>query len=98
MSMVEIIEREARLIMLRALAEQVNYALNESLLQETLETFGISKPRDWVREQLRRMEDLGAVTVTLAGSVMLARLTRHGADHMTHRVVIEGIKRPSPAA
>ena len=90
------IRAEARLIILRALGEQVNYSLNESLLQETLETFGIYKPRDWLREELNRMADLGAVTVTVAGSVMVATATRKGLDHVERRLVIEGIKRPSP--
>lgn len=92
----DIIREEARLIMLRELAKQASYSLNESLLQSTLETFGITKPRDWVREELRRMEDLGAVALSIAGSVMVATATPKGLDHVELRLVIEGIKRPSP--
>jgi len=96
MSMAAIIREEARLIMLRELAAQTNYSSNESLLQKTLETFGIFKPRDWVREEMRRMEDLGAVTITIAGSMMIATATVKGIDHVERRLAIEGIKRPSP--
>jgi uncharacterized protein HemX len=92
----DIIREEARLIMLRELAAQANYSLNESLLQQTLESFGIAKARDWVREELRRMEDLGAISIVLAGSVAVATATMKGIDHVQHRLNIEGIKRPSP--
>lgn len=96
MSALDIIRHEARLIMLRELATQANYSSNESLLQAMLETFGITKPRDWVREELRRMEDLGAVSLSMAGSVMVATATTKGLDHVERRLTIEGIKRPSP--
>ncbi len=96
MSLDKIIREDARLIMLRALNEQINGALNETLLQATLDTFGISRTREWVRDELRRMHDLGAVTLTEAGSVMVARITPKGVDHLQHRLTIEGIKRPSP--
>lgn len=95
-NMTDIIREEARLIILRELARQANYSLNESLLQQTLEGFGIAKPRDWLREELRRMEDLGAVVITLAGSVMVVSATAKGLDHVERRLNIEGIKRPSP--
>ncbi|MEX1084074.1 MAG: hypothetical protein WEC82_07120 [Xanthobacteraceae bacterium] len=92
----DIIREHARLIILRALIEQPNMALNDALLQATLETFGIAHSREWVREELRRMADLGAVTLTEAGTVTVATATSKGADHVERRVVIEGIKRPSP--
>ena len=96
MSMDKIIREEARLIILRELARQNNYSLNEPLLQSTLESFGIAKPREWLREELRRMEDLGALVLTVAGSVMVASATLKGLDHVERRLTIEGIKRPSP--
>ena len=96
MSLDKIIREESRLIVIRELAEQSSYSLNETLLQATLETFGIARSREWLREELRRLEELGAVTVTVAGSVFIATLTPKGRDHVERRLVIEGIKRPSP--
>lgn len=93
---VDIIRNEARLIILRALADEPRYSLNEALLQAQLETFGIARARSWVREELRRLEDLGGVTLTEAGSVLIATLTEKGRDHIERRLVIEGVKRPSP--
>jgi hypothetical protein len=61
-----------------------------------LETFGHRKSRDYLRDQLRWLEEMGAVTLTEAGTVLIAELTRRGRDHVERRVVIEGIARPSP--
>jgi hypothetical protein len=92
----DIIRQEARLIILRELYAQTNYALNDALLQQTLETFGIARPREWVREEIAYLEQLGAVTKTSAGSVTVARLAPKGVEHVERRQVIEGVKRPSP--
>jgi len=91
-----IIREEARLIMLRELAAQPNYSLNESLLTATLETFGIFRPRAWVRDEMRFLESQGAARITEAGSVLIATLTDKGREHVDGRYVIEGVKRPGP--
>lgn len=96
MSMDRIIREEARLIILRALAEQANYSLNESLLADTLETFGIYRPRAWVRDEMRWLETMGAVRVTEAGSVLIGTLLDKGREHVEQRMRIEGVKRPGP--
>lgn len=92
----KIIREEARLIMLKELSTQPDYALGETLLQSVLSIFAISKSREWVREEMRRLADLGAVTLVEAGSILIARLTPKGQDHVEGRLVIEGVKRPAP--
>jgi len=92
----DIIREEARLIVLRELHAQSNYALNDALLQATLENFGIGKSREWVREELGYLERVGAVTRVSAGSVVVAHLSPKGVEHVERRLVIEGVKRPSP--
>ena len=91
-----IISTEARLIILRELVAQPGYSLNEALLQTVLETFGIVRSRDWLREELRWLSEVGAITLADAGTVRIARLADKGRDHVERRIVIEGIKRPSP--
>jgi DNA-binding GntR family transcriptional regulator len=98
MSMDRIIREEARLIILRELVDQPGYALSDALLQPVLAMFGISRSREWIREELRRLEDLGAVRLSTAGTVAIATATPKGLDHVAARVQIEGIKRPSPEA
>ncbi|MER8964478.1 hypothetical protein NKI25_01940 [Mesorhizobium sp. M0808] len=89
---------DARLIILRELNRQTDGRLNEVLLTKTLDTFGHNRSREWVRTQLRKLAELGAVKVTEAGSVMVAAITRSGIDHVERRSIIEGVARPSPEA
>lgn len=92
----DIIREEARLIILRELYAQANYALHDGLLQGVLEAWGISRSRDWVREELNWLEDMAAITRSEQGSVVIAQLAPKGVEHVERRLVIEGVKRPSP--
>ena len=95
MSMDEIIRKEARLVMLRELDGQPDGRLNSALLQTVLESYGISKTRDWVHDELNWLADKSAVTVREMGSVRIASISQKGRDHVERRHVIEGVKRPS---
>lgn len=95
MSMDRLIREEARLVILRELEEQPDGRLNSALLQARLETFGVTRSRDWVHDELNWLAQMGAVTVIAAGSVRVATLTAKGSDHVARRLVIEGVKRPS---
>lgn len=86
---------DARLVILKELDRQTDGTLNEALLQKVLELFGHKRSREWVRTQLRKLADLGAVTITEAGSVLIATLRQAGRDHVQRRGVIEGVARPS---
>jgi hypothetical protein len=86
---------DARLVILKELAKQTNASLNETILQKVLETFGHTRSREWVRTQMRKLEELGAVTLVAAGSVMIATLKQPGLDHVERRSLIEGVARPS---
>jgi hypothetical protein len=41
---------------------------------------------------------MGAVTLVDTQSVIIATLTQKGLDHVERRIVITGVKRPSPEA
>ena len=97
MSMATIIEQEARLVVLRTLAEQADNRLNSSLIRDDLaERWAINKTRDWLHAQLGFLADIGAVTLSDMGSVKIATLTARGLDHVERRIVLDGVKRPSP--
>jgi hypothetical protein len=95
MSLDRIIREEARLIILRALAAQVDDRLNSELLRAELVTFGITRPRAWVHGEMDYLKEMGAIAVTDAGSVKVATLTEKGARHVDRQIAIEGVKRPS---
>ncbi|BBF92372.1 hypothetical protein [Blastochloris tepida] len=95
-SMERLIREEARLIILRTLAGQPDFRLHSDLLRLSLEGFGIRRTREWVHAEIRYLEQIGAVTVTEAGSVLVAALTSRGEDHVAQRAVLDAVKRPSP--
>ena len=89
---------DARLVILKTLATEIDYSLNDNLLSVALEAYGHRRPREYVRDQLRWLEQMGAVTVLEAGTVLVGTITQRGRDHVEFRAVIEGIRRPSPEA
>ncbi|NCM96135.1 MAG: hypothetical protein GW948_02125 [Rhodobacterales bacterium] len=95
MDMDTIIRQQARLIILKALAGQVDETLNSDLLVHELHPFGIRKDRAWVNGELAWLKDMGAVSLRDVGTVRVATLTALGARHLVREVAIEGIQRPS---
>lgn len=85
----------ARLIILKELAKQPGHTLNQTLLQKVLDDFGHRRSTDWVRTQMRALADLNAVTLTEAGSVLIARLKQAGRDHLDGRIELSGVDSPS---
>lgn len=99
MSLAAIMEKEARLVILRTLAEQPDRRLNSSLLRDDLDArWGINRTRDWVHVQLGFLADIGAVLLTDMGTVKIATVTARGLDHVEASIVLDGVKRPSPEA
>ena len=92
-----LIREDARLIMLKAISEQVDERLHSGYLAEVLLRFGIDRAREWVHGELDWMAEIGAVKLTKPGSVVVAMLTEKGARHLRRAIVIEGIDRPSRA-
>lgn len=93
----EAIAREARLRILQVLSEQTDGSLSDLLLKRTMDYYGYRRDRDWIRTQMRKLADLGAVTLTEAEEVIFATLAPAGRDHLEERSVIEGVLRPAEA-
>lgn len=91
----EIVRQDARLIILKALAGQVDERLHSGYLVEELLRFGIDRPREWVHGELDWLAEMGAVTLAKPGTVVVATLAEKGARHLRRALIIEGVKRPS---
>lgn len=89
------IAEDGRLIILRELAGQTDARSNDMVLARVLDAYGVSRSRDWIRTQLRRLAELEAVSISEVGSVMVATLRRAGREHVDRRGVIEGVSRPA---
>lgn len=97
MSYADYLEADARLVILKELANQPDGRLNDTIIGKALDDFAYNRSRDWMRTQLRKLEELGAVKLSEAGSVYIAVITQAGLDHVERRSFIEGVARPSRA-
>lgn len=91
----DLVDQDFRLVLLRALADETDNTSNEAVLQRAAELYGHSKSRDYVRAQLRWLEDVGAVSIREVSEILIATLAARGLDHVERRVAIDGIGRPS---
>lgn len=91
----QIIREQARLIMLKALADQTGESLNSDLMVHELAPFAIRKDRAWVHDEFAWLANMGAIVVETVGSVQIATLTEKGHRHLRREIAIEGIRRPS---
>ena len=88
------VAREARLRILKELHGQADGRASELALRSVLDVYGIKRDRDWIATQLRKLELLDAIEISMLGQTMVARITRTGLDHVEERAVIEGVARP----
>ncbi len=92
----EILRSSARLAALRFLAEDSDYRINTSVLQELLTAIGLDMTRAEVETLCAWLSERDLVAMETVGTVKVARLAPRGADVVAGRVVVEGVKRPSP--
>lgn len=88
------IAEKGRLVILQALAREFNGHLREGLLQKAVDVYLLPRSIDWVRTQLRKLEELGGVTITEDNGRMIAGITTAGRDHVDRRSPIEGVAWP----
>lgn len=98
MSYAEFNAKDQRLVVLRTLAEDSDYRVNSSILQQVLGRFGHSVGRAHVHGVLAWLEDKALVTVERIESVQVAKLTQRGLDVAQGREIEPGVKRPGPGA
>ena len=93
MSMMELLDADRRLVILRSLVD-VGGEANESILNDCLDAYGHRISRDQVRTHINWLAEQGLVTVEMVGSYMVARLTGRGQDAAEGRATVPGVKKP----
>lgn len=85
-----------RLILLKALHDQTDGRLNDSLLEVALEAFGVNKSREYLHTQLRWLQDEAqAVILKNIGTAVVAEITEKGENHILRKSLIVGIQNPT---
>ena len=94
MAMKQIMNEHQRLVILRLLGEVPGFDLNESILQDGLNAYGLDISRDGLRTQLAWLAEQDLVRLDKIGSTQKAVLTARGEDVANGRALVPGIKRP----
>lgn len=89
------IAAEARLIILRELAGQTDGRLSSLSIRSILDVHAIRRDRDWIATQLRKLESLNAIELGETSSMLIAKITRTGRDHVEERAILSGVARPA---
>jgi hypothetical protein len=96
-SLDQAISEEMRLRILQQLENQVDGQLSIVLMKRVIDSYGFRRDRDWIETQLRKLEALGAVSLSQPGGILIARIERPGLDHVEERSVLAGVTRPRDA-
>ncbi len=96
MSLSDIITADIRLAILRGLSEDLDYSLNEAILQRMLSALGHGISADRLRSELAWLEEQRLVTTEIESGILVARLTTRGEDVAQGRARVPGVARPGP--
>lgn len=97
MSYADYIIEDLRLSILRLMAPQEGYALNEFVIASGLKRLAHLVSRDRLRTELAWLEEQGLLTSEeVMGGVRVARLTDRGLAVSQGVAVTPGVKRPAP--
>ena len=91
------VTEDRRLRLLRVLALEPEYTLNDAMLADALGDLGHRASRARVRSDLDWLAEMELVTVDrLAETVTVARITERGLDVGAGRAYVTGVRRPGP--
>src|SRR6185369_141298 len=92
----ELVTYDIRLVILRALAEDLGYSHNESILHSILSEFGHQVSRDRVKTELSWLQDQQLLEIKDVAGCMVATITQRGAHVAAGNATVPGVKRPGP--
>ena len=84
------------MVILRFLADEPDYRMNTSLLQDALDSVAHRVSRDVVHADAAWLQDVGLVKNEQLGPVLIIELMPRGLDVASGRTLVPGVKRPMP--
>lgn len=93
-SLQERLTEDRRLVILRVLQEMPASRSNSSVIADMLVMWGHQVSRDYVRTQLRWLEEQELVSVEDLDGVLVVTLTERGHDVATGAATVDGVKKP----
>lgn len=97
MSYKEYVTENRRLALLRFLADDPDYAMNDSVIQTALSSIGHGVSRDAVRGDFAWLAEQGLLTVEVVmDKIHVATITARGVDVARGHASVPGVSRPGP--
>lgn len=90
----ERLTEDRRLVVLRLLQEMPANRSNSSVVADSLNLWGHHVSRDYVRTQIRWLEEQELVSIEDLDGVLVVTLTERGHDVATGAAVVDGVKKP----
>jgi hypothetical protein len=92
----DLVTSDMRLVILRTLAQDPDYSVNEYVLAGALKMLGHNVSRDRLLTEAAWLAEQGLITSTDVMGSLVIKLTRRGKDVADGAVVVPGVKRPEP--
>lgn len=92
----DLLTSDIRLVILRALAQDLGYSHNDSILHAIVKEFGHNVSRDVIRTQLTWLQEQSLVELKLVVDTYVATITQRGLDVACGDATVPGVKRPGP--
>ena len=96
MNYCELVSADARLVILRMLAQDPGYSHNEYVLSAALASYGHKLSKDRIRTELAWLDEQQLIHLEDVSGVKVARLSSRGADVAAGTATCPGVKRPGP--
>ena len=90
----ERLTEDRRLMILRILQQMPANRSNSSVIADSMSLWGHHLSRDYVRTQLRWLEEQELMSVENVGGVLVVNLAERGHDVATGAAVVDGVKKP----
>lgn len=92
----DLLTTDIRLVILKALAQDLGYSHNDSILHAIVKKFGHNVSRDVIRTQLSWLKEQRLVEIEMVSDIYVATITQRGLDVADGSATVPGVKRPGP--
>jgi len=96
MGLAQVKQEDRRLLILKALASESDYAISDMVLRGLLSEYGHNESSDTIRVDIAWLEEQGLVTFEKVSVTTVATITERGLDVANGAARVPGIRRPRP--
>jgi len=96
MGLAQVKQEDRRLLILKALASESDYAISDMVLRGLLNEYGHKESSDTIRVDIAWLEEQGLVTFEKVSVTTVATITERGLDVANGAARVPGIRRPRP--